>query len=206
MASAGPWPLRSGPGPECTRSGPPAGGRTPLLLAINPAPSTWTALRPGLPGQRRLGERGRQELRCEPAHGTGCEGRDLRGAATTACLTGTAKLVTLPIAAYAIGSARRDCRIGRTGGLVTRRTGIGYLPAPDSPSLPAPGHSCLPDASPPGCSRSRGRKREGPVVPVTCPGAGGFVHSKPRGQIARVYPLTPPPEGSVNIEPSPRTA
>ena len=29
--------------------------------------------RPGLPGERRLGERGRPGLRSEPAHGTGCQ-------------------------------------------------------------------------------------------------------------------------------------
>ena len=38
---------------------------------------------PGLPGRRQVGQRGRQGLRGEPAHGTGCEGRDLRGPGRT---------------------------------------------------------------------------------------------------------------------------
>ena len=62
-----------------------------------------------------------------------------------------------------------------TGGLVTRRTGKGFLPAPDSPSLPAPGHSCLPDASPPGCSKVPGGKTQSPGMPVPCPGFGALL-------------------------------
>ena len=56
-------------------------GRTwgrPPALALREA-----AGRPGLPGERRLGQRGRPGVRGEPAHRGGGEGRDLRGPGRT---------------------------------------------------------------------------------------------------------------------------
>ena len=90
-------------------------------------------------------------------------------------MTGPRRLITLSVAVHGIGDADHHCRLGRTGGLVTRRTGKGFLPAPDSLSLPAPGHSCLPDASPRGCSKVPGGKKQSPGMPVPCPGFGALL-------------------------------
>ena len=70
------------PGPDQGRRGPRC-LRGPNRRQATCAGLREAAGRPGLPGQRRLGERGRQGLRSEPAHREGGEGRDLRGPGRT---------------------------------------------------------------------------------------------------------------------------